>query len=175
MRAQRSKLLPQPSARKLSVTFKTLIDIRPAAYFALSIAILVLPISWVLSAISAVTIHECGHICMLLLRKIPIQKIEIGATGARIHTPYQSNTDELLTAAAGPAMGLLAAGLIHIPMVRICCFVQSLFNLMPVYPLDGGRILRSACIFWAGESKYLLIYRIMQMLLMSCILFFLFY
>ena len=52
---------------------------------------------------------------------------------------------ELLAAAAGPvgSLSLMLMGRFF-PRLALCGLVQGLFNLLPIYPLDGGRILRRA-------------------------------
>ena len=56
-----------------------------------------------------------------------------------------SQMDELLAAAAGPAMNLalLLAFSRTLPRFALVNFCLLAYNLLPFYPLDGGRLLRA--------------------------------
>ena len=71
-------------------------------------------------------------------------RIHMRSTGLYLETAPLTARQELIAAVAGPAGGLSLL-LFHplIPKTALCAFVQSCFHLLPVYPLDGGRALRS--------------------------------
>ena len=57
--------------------------------------------------------------------------------------PEMSRGAELLSALAGPAGGFMLFALHPVlPRLATAGLVQSVYNLLPVYPLDGGRIFR---------------------------------
>ncbi len=120
------------------------LNISAGTYFGAAVCVLLLPLNWLLGWLIAVTVHETGHIIGLKLCRIPIRGIHIGLWGAEISVPVMSPGRELICAAAGPVFSLMllvAAG--WIPVASLIGLVQGLFNLLPIYPLDGGRMLRS--------------------------------
>lgn len=78
-----------------------------------------------------------------------IQHIRIGLTGAVITMNPITNGRELLCAAAGPLGSfLLIIFSKWMPELALCGLVQGAFNLLPVYPLDGGRIMKCIVYFF---------------------------
>ena len=108
-----------------------------------------LPLDLVFALCAAIVIHECSHILALMCFRIPILQIEVGIGGAAIQTVPLAHEQEMLCAAAGPAGSFLCLILARqFPLLALCGCVQGLYNLLPVYPLDGGRILRCLCACW---------------------------
>lgn len=151
------------------------IDITPGAYIYAAAALLILPIPWFAAVTSAALLHELGHILALELCKVKITKFTVGLFGARISTVFQTPLEELVCAASGPAAGLLAAWLFGaFPRFAFCCFVHSLFNFLPVYPFDGGRVLRCAVLMLVGDRYGSTPFRLIQVLLLVSLLWILF-
>lgn len=107
-----------------------------------AIWILLLPAKWLLGAVMAACVHEMGHILAVLLLGGIVRRIDIGPLGAKIHAEGIEGGREALCALAGPAGSFLCLLLIRkFPVLGLCALVQGIFNLLPVYPLDGGRAL----------------------------------
>lgn len=117
-------------------------------------------------SLCAATVHELGHIGCLAAFSQPPAEISLGAFGMRIRqgdgAPL-SYAREAAAAFAGPAANLLLALLLYIisqltgayVQMRVCVCVNvflALFNLLPVEPLDGGKVISCLlCIFIDSE------------------------
>lgn len=119
------------------------IRLDPSACFLGAILLLILPLKWLFAALLAAAVHELCHMAAIRLTGGEIWEVRIRGGGAVIETAPMTPGRELLCSLAGPAGGL---GLLFfarwIPCTAVCALVQSLYNLLPFFPLDGGRALR---------------------------------
>ncbi len=132
------------------MTKRSAIDVSISAgtYFYGCLLLLLFPLELIASVFAATTIHEIFHILMLRFYRIPVSQIRINIGGITIQTAALSPKQELFCAAAGPAGSFLCLLLIRVfPLFALCGCIQGLFNLLPVMPLDGGRILRCFCLW----------------------------
>lgn len=98
----------------------------------------------VLSFLMSSALHESGHLFAAYLLKITIYGMELRATGAILHTGTASRGKELLCTAAGPLInGVLLCVCFHRwPQTALINLLLLIYNLLPIYPLDGGRMLQ---------------------------------
>ena len=119
-----------------------------------AVCVLIIPLEWLFSWIIAVTIHELSHYLILKLCRVQIYAISITSSGAIIETEPMPVYKEIISALAGPLGGLCVLSLArYFPVVAICAFFQSIFNLLPIYPLDGGRALHCCFLKMLGEER----------------------
>jgi Zn-dependent protease len=125
---------------------------------------------WLMGAVTAimlfvsVLLHELGHSMVALRYKIPVRSITLFLFGgvAQIGAEPPSAIAEFFIAVAGPLVSLALAILFYaaqpfvggveplLGLAKYLAYINMalvLFNLIPGYPLDGGRVLRA--IVWA--------------------------
>ena len=108
-----------------------------------ALLLLTLPLPWLAGAAAAACVHELGHLLAIWLLDAGHPEFRMGCTGAKLHTAFSEPWREFVCAAAGPAAGLLLLTAVRwFPRTAVCGLVQSAYNLLPIYPLDGGRMIR---------------------------------
>ena len=118
-------------------------EVTPGACLMGAAALLILPFRWVSGIAAAATVHELGHLLALRFFRLPECHLEIGGFGAKITTGCLTAGQEILSALAGPVASFSLLLLDRFPVLGLIGLVQGLFNLLPIYPLDGGRALRA--------------------------------
>src|SRR4051794_25270403 len=103
----------------------------------------------------SVLVHELGHALLARRLGVPIAGIGLhifGGAAEMVGLPRRPD-DEIAIAAAGPAVSFALAGLgytlaaitgVHaLALLAGVNLALGAFNLLPVFPSDGGRILRA--------------------------------
>lgn len=121
-------------------------------------------------------IHELGHVVMGLIMGLKIEKIEIMPLGLSVS--FKLNIDDfnkkikkgnilqlkkIAIAAAGPFTNLIMLlivlntninlKIVSNEILAYANIIIMLFNLLPIYPLDGGRILKELIHIFEGSIK----------------------
>lgn len=130
---------------------------------------------WGVGAVTAVLLfvsvllHELGHSVVALRYRIPVRRITLFIFGgvAEIGGQPPKASAELLIAVAGPAVSLTLAllfGAVQLGLggagalfatAKYLAYINGslvLFNLIPGFPLDGGRVFRA--IVWGITGNY---------------------
>lgn len=127
-----------------------------AAILMFAIMLLSVPLRWLFAAFIAAVLHEFGHYLSVRICGGVVDCMRFGPTGAIMEVSGLTERDELFSLAAGPVAGLLMMLLVKLwPQLALCGFVQSMYNLLPIYPLDGGRILNIIIRRCRGSDKYI--------------------
>ena len=152
------------------------ISISPAAFLLLAALMLLLPLQWVAAMVAAVLIHELFHAAAIRLLGGQLRRVFIGATGAVLETTTLSHGRELLAALAGPiGSGLLIFLAGRFPRLALCGAAHCAYNLIPLFPLDGGRALKNLLFCLLPTPWAIRIYRLSQhttvIILIACCLF----
>ncbi|WP_407049970.1 site-2 protease family protein [Methyloraptor flagellatus] len=134
-----------------------------ATYWAMSILA-------VAGIFASIVVHEIAHSLVARAYGIPMRGITLHMFGgaAEMEAEPTSPKAEFLMAIAGPAVSLVlaailgglvalvhpapeAAGTIVVRYLAMLNLVLGIFNLLPAFPLDGGRVLRAAVWGYTGD------------------------
>ena len=112
----------------------------------LAIMMLLLPIRWILASLLAAFVHEMGHYIAVVLCDGSVRNVRVGLWGTVIETAPMLPWRGMICSIAGPIAGFMMIFFSKwLPVTAACAVIQSVYNLIPVFPLDGGRILQNLC------------------------------
>jgi Zn-dependent protease/CBS domain-containing protein len=121
---------------------------------------------------ASILLHELAHALVARRCDLPIRAITLFLFGgvAELHEEPRSPSSEFLVALAGPVMSFALAGVLWLLVQAVGAgqgagdllgvvagylatinLLLAVFNLVPAYPLDGGRMLRAALWGWKQD------------------------
>lgn len=127
------------------------------------IAAIISPVQVVVNILLAAMLHECGHLAILRLFRVPVEGMRLTALGAELYARGAQRLSygrELFVTLAGPAINLIvavlaAAAALYMQWETLYVFaganvILCLYNLLPILPLDGGRTLYLVTAYFFG-------------------------
>ena len=91
---------------------------------------------------------------VIFLTKGEVYRLWFRLNGIQIQTSFKDPGKEFLAAIAGPTGSFLLIFLYPIwPEATLCGIAQGIFNLIPVYPMDGGRAIRSVKQWLSSKTR----------------------
>jgi len=119
---------------------------------------------------ASLLVHELSHSYVSIKKGIPVRSITLFIFGGVAHISKEAEkpSSDLLMAIAGPLSSVLLGGIfwgvalltsgVYEPVATMVGYLAwinlflACFNMIPGYPLDGGRVFRS--IFWMITGNY---------------------
>jgi stage IV sporulation protein FB len=113
---------------------------------------------------ASVLLHELGHVFTAKKMKIQVYEVELlpyGGVAIMEELSKFGGTAEAVVSAAGPVTSLAIAGVCYLcrdfsGLVELGYrynLIICIFNLLPIIPLDGGKLTRNLLIFFMGYRQ----------------------
>ena len=119
------------------------VRVEGGAWIVLGLAVLLLPLRVLLGIFLAAAVHELGHLAAMYFLGVLVLGFVLHPGGARIEAGPMEPGEEVICALAGPVAGAVTIFVWRwFPELAVAGLVQTVFNLIPIYPLDGGRVVR---------------------------------
>ena len=134
------------------------LHLSPLTLLFFSIYLLVAHDLTLVATISAIVIHELTHLIVLLLCNGRAARLSITPLGLSIEREgLLSHWNEVWLSISAPLMNLVLSGLFlagHVSMYAVYANLSfGLFNLLPIYPLDGAKALFAALSRWRSPDQ----------------------
>ena len=124
----------------------------------------------------AVILHECAHLCAMLITGNLPDSIHLSGLGMRIQLPkgkQPSYMQNVVISLAGPVVSLICGGtalLLGQGQTAMVNLALGLFHILPIEPLDGGLALHALLSMLVDEKRAEKITTIVSLLLLMPIM-----
>lgn len=144
--------------------------VKKYTYIYFAILLFIVPIPWLFAWLAAVCFHEFCHWLSVQLSGGKVYALTIGLTGANMICQPLTDRRLLLSVLSGPIGGFLLVFTARwFPRLALCSWILSIYNLLPLLPLDGGRALQ---IILRGRPCFHIIEKLILIILSVCAVYF---
>lgn len=162
------------------------ISIHKSCYIIIFLSLLTAKFKMILIISFLLLIHECGHFFTALFLKWPTDKIifyPFGGISKFSHCINCSIREEVLVLLMGPIMQIIGYYILvsldiftnYYQDITTINYSILIFNLLPIYPLDGGRLFHCfICYFTSYNLSFKIIYLLSYFLLAIILLIFIY-
>lgn len=147
-----------------------MLRIDPQTYLFWALLLLLFPLNWLSAVFLAAIFHELCHVLAVKLLKGNIRNFHVHWNGCVLEVDRFKDVHQFVSILAGP-LGSLSLVLLHriAPRIAVCGFFQGIYNLIPLLPLDGGRLLRHILYHVCPERSEIIMQGI-ELVLRVCIM-----
>ena len=118
------------------------IFVNPYFYIYITVLLFFVPLPWMVAWAISVIIHEFGHFLAVNICGQKVHTLKFGIAGAEMGCDDLSFMQKIFCILSGPFFGLIPVLFQRfIPRISFCCWLLTIYNLLPIYPLDGGKVL----------------------------------
>ena len=121
---------------------KMKLRIQENAYILGVLLLFLVPFRWIIAWLIAVGVHELFHYVAVRILGGHVHELTINIGGIQMYADSLSDRKRVISILSGPIFGFLPVIFgSRFPELEICCWVLSLYNLLPLSFLDGGNAL----------------------------------
>ena len=125
---------------------KMKIEIQESTYILAVFLLFLIPLRWLIAWLIAIATHEFCHYISSKWLGGKILKLTIGVYGMKMDAVFMSEKRKVIAILCGPLFGLFPVLFrSKFPELAVCCWMLSLYNILPLPSLDGGNVLCVLC------------------------------